>query len=848
MRLFQRLRDRLLRPTSLHYKLHLIVGLFFLFPVMGFLFFAVRHDILSDRHLPLFFLGVLFFSLVGIVMLRRLFEEIGGISRRVAERFAEEANGDPDEIHALIHSVSAIERKFSRALGQLEKKATDIAVLKELSDLCYVTFDTEEILYVTLERALVLTGSEIGSILILERGEPKTFVVKACIGLGEHVRIGDRLAFDSSVAKYAVINKAPLIVEDIERDTRFGRANRPHYGTKSFVCMPIKTSKEIVGVLTISRKNEDRVYGPEDVEVLVPLLSNAAFTYENLRLIRENERRAHHLRAMEKTFGVINSSLRGGELLSGVLTEIQAVLPFEFALILLRDPSRADRLRVHDMQGTAPAGLVRGQDIPLAGSLLDRVLRRKTRRMLDDPDTLTATADRALLPADEIGAGLMAPLTVNGAADGVLVLGLADGPPLEEARDLAGWITAGVSLAVERDRLSAAVVRRDRELDSLRQIGRALASSTFDTQKVLRYTMDMIRTLINAEGGTLYLVEGKEIVSAALFNIDLGDREAIRLRMGQGLAGIVAARGEPLIVNDPDQSPHFHPEIDRFTDSTTRSILCVPMISQGAVIGVIEVLNKIAGAFSAKDRDLLVSIAASVSIAIENARLYKETVAMAEHERGIRGVFQKFVPRQILDKILHGAEGGQTGVNELKTVTLLNIDIRNSSEFVRRVGPQKTVALLNHFFSVMGAVVFAHNGIVDKYLGDGFLALFGAPVSSTRDAENAVTAALKMREAMAGVNEHCRAAYGETVTMGISVHTGEMVVGNIGFEMKMDYSVIGDPVNIVFRLQERTRPHPDGILITENVCRAALCRLDIRAVDAPLNGLKIFELLGKQEA
>lgn len=846
MKRLHRLRDRLFRPTSLHYKLHLIVGLFFLFPVLGFLYFAVRHDFLEDAYLPLFFLGLLTFSLLGILMLRRLFDEIAGFSRQLTERFqADEAVGDPDELHQLVHAFSAIERKFSTVVGRLDKKATDIAVLKELSDLCYVTFDPEEILYVTLERALVLTGSEIGSILILEREEPKSFVVKASIGLGEHVRIGDRLPFENSVAKYAVINKSPLIVEDIERDTRFGRTNRPHYGTKSFVCMPIKTSKDIVGVMTISRKNEDRAYAPEDVEVLIPLLSNAAFTYENLRLIKENERRTRHLRAMEKTFGVINSSFRGRELISAVLGEIQAVLPFAYALILLREPGRTHRLMVHDVVGTAPAGLVRGDTLGLSGSLMERVLGRKTLRIIEDTRKLDGETDRAILPAAEAPAALIAPLTGDGAAEGALVLGFENPTDLANARSLASWAAGSVSLAVERDRLSAGLVRRDRELDSIRQIGRALASSTFDTQKVLGYTMDMIRVLINAEAGTLFQVENAELVSAALFNIDLGDLDAIRLRLGQGVAGTVAARGEPLIVNDPDRSPHFYPQVDDLTGFRTRSILCVPIISQGKVIGVIEVMNKLSGDFTLKDRDLLVSIAASVSIAIENARLYKETVAMAEHERGIRGVFQKFVPRQILDQILHGSEGGQTGLNELKTVTLLNIDIRKSSDFVRRVGPQKTVALLNHFFSVMGEIVFVHNGIVDKYLGDGFLALFGAPVSSTRDAENAVSAALEMKNAMERVNAHCREAYGETVTMGISVHTGEMVVGNIGFEMKMDYTVIGDPVNIVFRLQERTRPYPDGILVTENVCRAALRRLEIEPVPEPLAGLQVFELRGR---
>ena len=158
------------------------------------------------------------------------------------------------------------------------------------------------------------------------------------------------------------------------------------------------------------------------------------------------------------------------------------------------------------------------------------------------------------------------------------------------------------------------------------------------------------------------------------------------------------------------------------------------------MIGVVEVLNKINGEFSIDDKDLLQSIASSVCIALENARLYKETVTMAEQERDIRHMFQKFVPKEVLDKIIYDSENDKPEIEELKTLTLLNIDIRRFSDLSRQIGSQKTVSLLNSFFSVMGGIVFKHNGIVDKYLGDGFLALFGAPVSSTKDAENAIAA------------------------------------------------------------------------------------------------------------
>jgi class 3 adenylate cyclase/putative methionine-R-sulfoxide reductase with GAF domain len=366
--------------------------------------------------------------------------------------------------------------------------------------------------------------------------------------------------------------------------------------------------------------------------------------------------------------------------------------------------------------------------------------------------------------------------------------------------------------------------------------------------KVLKYTMDMIRMLMNVEAGSLWFLEDGELEFAVAFNTKVKKMKKFRLKIGQGIAGHVAARGESLLVVDTQHSPHFFPGVDKYTGFKTRSALCVPMISKGKVIGVIEVLNKINGVFSSNDEDLLQSIATSVSIAIENARLYKEKVSMADHERGIRRMFQKFVPKQVLDSIIHSEESGKGVTEETKTLTLLNLDIRGFTELAMEMGPQKTVYLLNSFFSLMGGIVFKYNGIVDKYLGDGFLAIFGAPVSSIKDADNAAAAALEMKESLATVNKKFVKEVGTSINIGISVHTGEVVVGNIGFEKKMDYTVIGDAVNTVFRLQELARSYPNGIIIGENTCRAVQSRLQVRDIKNALGELKLYELVGIDSA
>lgn len=834
--------------------LNIIFGLFFIFPIMGFLLFAFKYNALEDEYLPFFFLGVLVFSLCGLLVLRRLFDKISRISHEVTEKAGtftrHKINGNNNEIQNLVDSFSAIENQLGTLFQKLGKKTSEISILKELSELCYVTFDPEEIMHVTLERAMLITKSDIGSVLMLSQGDPRQFVVRATFGLGERLRLGDRIDFATSIAKYAVINKSPLIVADVEKDWRFGRMSREHYGTNAFICMPLKTSNEIIGVLTLSRKKDsETLLSSEDVEALTPLLSNAAFTFENLRLIKQNKKDTFILASIDRIFKIINSSFKDRELIRAVLREINEVIPFSFAMLLMKDEKKSDGVSVVDVYSNGPVPFAKGSSYTMGKeSVLEQVFNQEISVVIQNTDELTDKDERALFEKTSNKAGLFAPVSIKGTVRGALVLVGEDQEIFFQAKSFIDWMVSGISLAIQRNTLSSSLNRRNHELDAIRQIGSALASSTFDLKQVLKYTMDMIKNVMRVDAGSLFFLEDNELRFAVSFNVDLEASKDIRLKLGQGIAGYVAARGESLIVNDIKSSGHFFPGVDEITGFVTTSALCVPMISQGKVIGVIEVLNKQNSQFTRNDEELLKSIASSVSIAIENARLYQETVTQAESERAIRRVFQKFVPKEILDKILYGDDPEKTVINEFKTVTLLNIDIRGFSTASRRIGPQKTVAQLNHFFSSMGNIVFKYGGIVDKYLGDGFLALFGAPASSTRDADNAVEAALKMQEIVIEFLDF----WGEEtpsvpLEIGISIHTGEVVVGNIGFDRKMDYTVIGDTVNEVFRLQQVTKLKPNSIVISGSTKRAATSKLNLSPIPVPEAFRDIFEEMGIYE-
>lgn len=837
---------------KLYYRLNIIFVLMLLFPCAGFIYFGLKYKFLQDDHVDLFVVVGLFYIFVGFNLLRKLFDNITSISKTFAAKINKEimvggVDESLSEIQQIVLSFNALEQQFQKSSAQLSKKSSEVAILKELSDLCYVTLDPWEILYVTLERALLLTKADMGSILILNKGEgKKTFTVKGSIGLGDFVKMDDQIDYEESIAKYAVINKTPLIIDDIEKDSRFGRTNRIHYGTKSFVIMPIKTIKDVIGVLTISRKEDGARFGQSEIEALTPLLSSAAFTYENIRLLRELAREEEYITIVKKIFKTLNSSLRDSELLNALLGEIHTAVPFEFAAVMIEDEEHREKLEVVHLQDSGQVDISIGEQFSYKGTVLDKVMRSESVTVFDDTGASSQVMDEKLFKGHGRKACLLAPLTKQGKVNGVLILYAKDSSIFHANLVIAEFIASIVSFALEESRLIEAAFKRNQELVAIQQIGSAIASSTFDINRVLHYTMDMIRTLMNVEAGSLALVKGDELEFAVSFDIDLDQLQKFKMKLGQGIAGAVAARGEAIIENSASNSRSFYSQIDQTTGFETRSVLCVPMISQGKVVGIIEVLNKKGGDFTDGDRGILQSIATSVSIAMENSRLYKETLLMAEKERGIRGMFQKFVPKVIVDKIVYGSETDKAVIDEFKTITLLNLDIRGFSGLTRKIGPQKSVALLNYFFSVMGGIVFKHGGIVDKYLGDGFLALFGAPVSTTMDAENALSAALEMQTAIDAVNAgYCKGILDEPVNIGVSVFTGEVVVGNIGFDMKMDYTVIGDAVNNVFKLQELTKFKNNSIVIGENTSRAARTSLHLKEIDSTVDNIRVYELLGR---
>ncbi|MHB9099521.1 MAG: GAF domain-containing protein, partial [Syntrophales bacterium] len=251
-----------LEDKGLYYRLSIIFSLFFFVPLLGLLYFGLQYNLLNDRFLPIFLLALLGSSLAGYIMIRKTFDNIRNASKTISDSLTRDFSGIvppsiSDELQGIVQSFHSIESELRSSIMSQERRLSQLSTLKELSDLCYVTFDSDDLFAITLERALKLVSADVGSVMILEGEDRELFTVNATYGLGELVRKGDRVDFGTSIAKFAVINKSPILIGDIEQDKRFGRGNRSHYPTKAFLCMPLRGINDVFGVLTLSRKESE---------------------------------------------------------------------------------------------------------------------------------------------------------------------------------------------------------------------------------------------------------------------------------------------------------------------------------------------------------------------------------------------------------------------------------------------------------------------------------------------------------------------------------------------------------------------------------------------------------------
>lgn len=254
---------------------------------------------------------------------------------------------------------------------------------------------------------------------------------------------------------------------------------------------------------------------------------------------------------------------------------------------------------------------------------------------------------------------------------------------------------------------------------------------------------------------------------------------------------------------------------DSIVSQGVRSTICAPLITESNVHGVLyaDRLDPF-GAFSPDHLELISAVAAQTAVTVETVkahrRLAREEVARANYSR--------FMPEYVVKQLLDNPNSFRLGgINQ--TITVLFADIRGFTAFSEREKPEKVVRLLNRYFSAMTEIIFESGGTLDKYIGDGLMAIFGAPTASPADALNAVKAAVTMQTRLIALNQELLGDGFREIAVGIGLHTGEATIGYIGSDRRSEYTAIGDTVNLASRLESNALG--GQILISEATARAS---------------------------
>ncbi len=332
-------------------------------------------------------------------------------------------------------------------------------------------------------------------------------------------------------------------------------------------------------------------------------------------------------------------------------------------------------------------------------------------------------------------------------------------------------------------------------------------SSSLELDAVLRNVMDRVISLMHASRGFIVLVDPATNEMSVKMGGGETDTEKSRHFLGsKTVIDHVVKSGQAVVSTDASLDDRFKGQQSVILQNL-RSIIAVPLVTKGKVIGAVYVDNPFRAAiFEEKDKEFLQAISDLAAIAIDNARQY-------ERSEFLRHLFERYVNKQVTDYVLERSVPGTVFLpGERREVTMLNSDIAGFSTLSQRMPAQELVNFLNKYFGRMIDIVLIHGGNIDKFQGDGMLVVFGAPNPMDDHAERAYEAAQAMVQEVDRLNGELSGDGLPTIAIGIGLDTGEVVAGHVGSDKRLEFTLIGVPVNNSAYL---SKVRPPRVLMSE---------------------------------
>src|SRR5438552_557931 len=350
-----------------------------------------------------------------------------------------------------------------------------------------------------------------------------------------------------------------------------------------------------------------------------------------------------------------------------------------------------------------------------------------------------------------------------------------------------------------RKRVVLDVAYKNKVFEILVQVAKTLISLD-DLETVLDKVMDLIFEYLPIDRGFLLLEERGDL-RLRINRFKSGQRMTTdgTLPYSRTIVDMVVRDKVAVLTSDAQRDERFEAG-QSIRLQQIRSAMCAPLWNRDSVIGVIHVDSPLhVGTFTERDLDLLTALANFAAVAIERARLHDR---VAEEKR-IRGRLERYHSPQVVDEIIADVKAtGSFKEVRTETVTILFADLVGFTSWSEKMEAPELARMLNRFFTLASDAIFSQDGTIDKFVGDAVMAFFGAPIDQPDHPARAAAAALKLREEIAAWNRERVAQQSFPVEVRIALNTGEPLVGEIGSARRVEYTVVGNAVNVAARMEE----------------------------------------------
>ncbi|MBI5527774.1 MAG: FHA domain-containing protein [Deltaproteobacteria bacterium] len=327
------------------------------------------------------------------------------------------------------------------------------------------------------------------------------------------------------------------------------------------------------------------------------------------------------------------------------------------------------------------------------------------------------------------------------------------------------------------------------------EVYRDLSAHT-EQESLLEKALDRIFQVLPAQSAAIML-NAEDGTPVPVATRARGEAERKRIVVSSTILQKAIKNGEAVLTGDALRDSRFA-GAESLVARGVRSAMCVPICGRGGVLGAIHLEAPATAAFTEKDLAVLASMAAQAGVAVEHARLSRTMAEeMLTRERLSRYLSPVLVDRVVSRQTELSLEGS------LRRATVMFADIRQFTRLTARASPHEIVELLNAVFGVAADAVFVHNGVLDKFIGDAVMAVWGAAEERPDDAALAVRAAVEVQRGISVYSEAEVRAGRRAVALGIGLATGDVVVGDMGSGRRMDFTAIGASVNLASRLCSR---------------------------------------------